>query len=352
MGTQARRRGASSAGIGAAAVGMLLGIPGTGAAQDATSAVPSVDGAQGSAAVTGWVGRAPMPTVRLEMAAAVMDGQVVVIGGMDPDGRALTTVETHDPATDTWSAGPEHPVAIHHPMAAVLDGVLYVAGGYGEGSAATRRVHRLGQDGWEAVARLPLARAAGTMVALGGQVLLAGGVDLEGTVAREMLAYDPVADAWSVLDGPPTPREHLGGAVVDGRFVTVGGRVGREHLDTVEAWDPATRTWETLPSMPTARAGLGVTATCDGGLVAIGGEDIRAGAGGTFPDVEAWDPASQAWRRLPDLPVGRHGIGVVAVGSSVLVIGGGVEAGLSASDTVEALDLSGQPGCGGTVSAP
>ncbi len=349
MGTQARRRGASAA--VASALAVLVALPGVGVAQDPTSSAPGSEGSPGPSGLI-WVTRSPMPTVRLEMAAAAMDGQVYVVGGMDAGGVALTTVEAYDVATDAWSAAPEHPAAIHHPMAAVLDGVLYVAGGYGEGSSATRRVHRLGQDGWEAVARLPLARAAGTMVALGGRLLLAGGVGLEGGLAREMLAYDPVADAWSVLDGPPTPREHLGGAIVEGRFLTVGGRIGREHVGVVEAWDSATATWEALPDMPTARAGLGVTATCDGGLVAIGGEDIRGVADGTFAAAEAYDPSSRSWRRLPDLPIGRHGIGAVSVGPTVLVIGGGVEAGLSASATVEALDLTGAPGCGGTATPP
>jgi hypothetical protein len=95
-----------------------------------------------------------------------------------------------------------------------------------------------------------------------------------------------------------------------------------------------------------------VTATCDGGLVAIGGEDIRGVQDRTFAEVETWDPGSAAWGRLADLPVGRHGLGVVAVGSLVLAIGGGTDAGLSASDTVEVLDLAGRPGCGGSPSAP
>lgn len=299
-----------------------------------------------------WTTRAPMPTSRLEMASATLDGRVVAIGGLDAAGTTLSTVETYDPVTDAWTTAPDLPVAVHHPMAAVLDGELYVAGGYGSGAAATRHVHRLATEGWQEVARLPLARAAGTMVALGGMLLLAGGLDLTGDVAREMLLYDPIADTWAVADGPPTPREHLGGAVVDGRFVTVGGRVARVQVGAVEAWDPMTSAWETLPDLPTPRAGLGVTATCDGGLVAIGGEDIRGIDDRTFTEVEAYDPLADAWRRLADLPVGRHGIAVASVGSTILVIGGGTEAGLSASATVEALDLEGLPGCGGSVSAP
>jgi N-acetylneuraminic acid mutarotase len=327
-----------------AAVVMALtgGIAGSMAAQPSPS----------SPATAGWTIRAPMPSVRLETAAAVLDGRVYVVGGLAADGTPLDIVEVYDPATDTWATGPDHPVVVHHAMAAVLDGALYVAGGYGTGGAATRRVHRLSPEGWRPVARLPLARAAGTMVALGGRLLLAGGVDLGGDPGREMLAYEPTTDAWSVIDGPPTPREHLAGAVVDGGLLTVGGRISGVHVGTVEAWDPVAATWQATSDLPTPRAGLGATATCDGVLVAIGGEDIRGVADGTFSEVEAWDPLGGTWSRLPDLPTGRHGLGVVAVGSSVLVIGGGTEAGLSASDTVLALDLAGRPGCGGTGGAP
>ncbi len=318
----------------------------------ATSAPVAGQGSPSPSHRAEWTLRMSMPTERLEMASATLDGRVVVIGGLSTSGATLDTVEVYDPATDSWATAPAHPVPVHHPMAAVLDGVLYVAGGFGPSGAATRRVHKLGPNGWEPVARLPLARAAGTMVGLGGRLLLAGGIDLSGDIGRELLIYDPVADAWSVTDGPPTPREHLGGAVADGRFLTVGGRVARQHLGTVEAWDPVTETWETLAELPTPRAGLGVTPTCDGGLVAIGGEDIRGVEDRTFQEVEAWDPVTGAWSSWALLPVGRHGISVASVGPTVLVIGGGTEAGLSASGTVEAFGVTGVPGCGGTVSAP
>jgi non-specific serine/threonine protein kinase len=339
MAAQARTRNARAAAVATLLVGSI-----TGSLAAQSSPAPS--------ATVAWTPRASMPTERLEMASAVHDGRVVVIGGLSATGATLDTVEIYDPAADTWAEGPAHPVPIHHPMAAVLDGMLYVAGGYAPSGAATRRVHRLGPNGWEQVARLPLARAAGTMVALGGRLLLAGGIDLSGDIGREMLVYDPGTDAWSVAEGPPTPREHLGGAVADGRFLTVGGRMARQHVGTAEAYDALTGTWQSLAELPTPRAGLGATATCDGGLVAIGGEDITSSAGETFPEVEAWDPVSATWSSWQPLPEGRHGVAVVSVGPTVLVIGGGTQAGLSASGTVEALDLTGIPGCGGSASPP
>jgi N-acetylneuraminic acid mutarotase len=116
-------------------------------------------------------------------------------------------------------------------------------------------------------------------------------------------------------------------------------------LGAAEAFDPATGAWEPLPDLPTPRAGLGVTATCDGGLVAIGGEDIQGTADRTFAEVESWHPATGIWERLPDLPVARHGLGVASVGSVILVVGGGPEAGMTTSAAVDALDLSGRTGC-------
>ncbi|MGH2738102.1 MAG: hypothetical protein ACRDHH_04745 [Actinomycetota bacterium] len=40
------------------------------------------------------------------------------------------------------------------------------------------------------------------------------------------------------------------------------------------------------------------------------------------------------------MPTARHGVGVVAVGTTVYVIAGGVEPGLSFSGAVEAIDLA------------
>jgi hypothetical protein len=69
--------------------------------------------------------------------------------------------------------------------------------------------------------------------------------------------------------------------------------------------------------------------------VAAGGE----GPEGTFDEVEALDALTGKWRSLPPLPTARHGLGVVAVGTTIYVLAGGPEPGLTYSDANEALDL-------------
>jgi hypothetical protein len=57
---------------------------------------------------------------------------------------------------------------------------------------------------------------------------------------------------------------------------------------------------------------------------------------GVFPHVEEYDPVTNAWRRMRDMPTPRHGMGAVTVGASIYVIGGGTVAGFGASRANEA----------------
>ena len=49
--------------------------------------------------------------------------------------------------------------------------------------------------------------------------------------------------------------------------------------------------------------------------------------GGVYPEAWAYDPSSDAWTALPDMPNPRHGLGAVAVGEDIYVIGGALEVG-------------------------
>jgi hypothetical protein len=283
-----------------------------------------------------WRRLAPVPSERTEVAAAAVGSRIWVLGGYAPDGKTLATAEVYDTATDTWSRGPDLPVAVNHAMAATLDGVLYVAGG-NDGRGPSDQVARLDGDRWRRLTPLPQGRQAGGLVALDGRLYLVGGV-VDGGLATDTQVYDPGADRWSSAAGLPTPREHLGAAASGGRVYVVGGRVRGvgNNLAAAEVFDPGAGRWSAVADLPTARGGLAATATAGGQVVAVGGE-----AAATFPEAEAFDPASGRWRSLPPLPTPRHGLGVVAVGEVVYVLAGGPRPGLHTSSANEAIDLGG-----------
>jgi non-specific serine/threonine protein kinase len=313
-----------------AASAVTLAVMLAGCTAQAPTPAPTPSAAGGS-----WRALAPAPTTRTEVVAAASGDRVYVVGGLRTGGDSLAAVEVFDTAAGTWAAGPDLPVAVDHAMATTVDGVVHVFGGYLDNGTPSDRAFRLDGDAWRDVAALPEGRAAGTAAAHGKAVYVAGGIGPDG-LAREMLVYDAAADRWSTAPGPPTPREHLGGAGFGGLVYTVGGRVGGlgGNLDAFEAYDPGTRRWTTLPPLPTARGGLSAAATCNGLVVAVGGEEKA-----TFAEAEAYDVRAGRWRTLAPLPTPRHGLGVVAIGATLYTFAGGPHPGLNVADVTEAIDL-------------
>ena len=283
-----------------------------------------------------WRQLAVVPTSRTEVAAAADGPLILVAGGYTGDGATVATVEVLDTTTQTWTAGPDLPVAVNHAMAATVDDTVYVFGGYEHGNVPSRAAFRLEPSGWRRVADLPTGVAAGTAVEVGGIVYLAGGIVTGGTLSDRTLVYDVAADRWSTAAGLPTPREHLGGAGFGGLVYTVGGRTAADgNLTAFEVFDPRTGDWALRPDLPTRRGGLAAAATCNGQVIAVGGE-----AQETFAEAEAFDVASGTWRSLPDLPTPRHGLGVVAIGPTLYTLAGGPHPGLHVAGATEAIDLS------------
>lgn len=75
-------------------------------------------------------------------------------------------------------------------------------------------------------------------------------------------------------------------------------------------------------------------ATAGGGAVV--GREVPAG---TSREVELYDAATDTWSCGPDLPTPRHGIGIVAIGSTISVLTGGPLPFESKIAVCEALDL-------------
>jgi hypothetical protein len=77
----------------------------------------------------GWSLGLAMPLARSEHAVVELDGRVWVLGGYPPGRLPSNLVQIHDPVAGRWTLGPRLPQPIHHVMAAVVDGRLYVIGG-------------------------------------------------------------------------------------------------------------------------------------------------------------------------------------------------------------------------------
>jgi N-acetylneuraminic acid mutarotase len=279
---------------------------------------------------------APLLSVRQEHAVAVLGGEVLVIGGFTPD--ATDSVEAYDPASDLWRALAPFPSVLHHANVAVVGERLFVAGFY-VGSSFTSasgevfEYDRAG-DAWAARSPLPAGteRASACVAALDGLVYLFGGAR-DGSVS-DASVYDPGTDAWRELPRLPEAREHCAAGAIGGRIVIAGGRANGIGGFQPNTWlfDPETETYAPGAPLLTARGGV-AGAVIDDRLFLFGGEGNASDPSGVFPQVEAYDPATDAWQAFPDMLFPRHGLGAATDGERIYLPGGASQQGFGAEDT-------------------
>ncbi len=285
-----------------------------------------------------WEDGAPLPEARAEVVSTVVNGKILVIGGVRGDGSASKRVDAYDPVADDWGRLPDLPIALHHPAAASWKGRVYVVGGYRHDGKRARALLVFRGGKWRFGPRLPAERAAAGAAVVGHTLVVAGGVGPNG-LAKSALLYNLRTGRWQFAPGPK-PREHLGVTAWGGKVYVVGGRTAgfASNLRTFQRYLPKLRRWENLPPVPRPRGGTGAAAL-DGSIVSVGGE----ATGGTIRFVYRYRIASRRWFRLPDLPTPRHGLGVAAVGGRVYALGGGTVPGLSVSTANESLALATSP---------
>ncbi len=329
---------------GLVAVGVGSSIYALGGAVEATHAQSTavaevLDLAAPAPSGSDWRRVKDAPTARQQLAAAPGAGTLWLFGGLTDSG-ATAKVEGYDPAIDTWKAGPDLPLALHHQMAVSYHEELVVLGGWTPvGSNLTGgisdRVFALRDGAWVELPRLNRPRAGGAAAVVGNWIVVMGG-QADGKLIATTEVFD--GSYWRDVAAIPTPRDHLAAVADDDYVYAVGGRAlsADKNTGALERYDLGTDTWQKLPDMPTARGGLGA-ALAGRRIVAVGGESVT----GVYDTVEAFDLDLGTWATLSPVGVGRHGLVVVGVGPSIYALVGATEpTHARSSAVVEVLDLS------------
>ena len=128
---------------------------------------------------------------------------------------------------------------------------------------------------------------------------------------------------WRRIVPPPIPPAGGMAAAWTGRQLVVwGGQAADGHQPAGDgaAYDPAADRWDVLPPAPIA-ARFGASAVWTGREVLFwGGQD---GTGTTFADGAAYDPSVGRWRAVPAAPIGaRTSHQAVWTGTDMVVWGG------------------------------
>ncbi len=265
-----------------------------------------------------WTNASPMSAPRQSLASSVVEGKVYLIGGESSESY-VGLVEVYEPTTDTWTTASPMPTARNWITSSVVDGRIYVFGGewFDEesdegGVSDTVEVYNPASDSWVSASPMPTARSAATSSVVDGKVYVFGGWGA--SVFDILEIYDPITDSWSPGSPMPTARYGASSSVVDGKIYVIGG--GGTPLNKVEVYNPASDSWAAARGMPTSRWGLS-SSVADGKIYALGG------IGGRILDtVEVYDPITDIWTICGPMPTARVGLASSTVNDKIYIFGG------------------------------
>jgi len=204
----------------------------------------------------------------------------------------------------------------------------YIARGtYADGTSAEAIAQgHLGT--WTTKASMSQTRFDFAAAVAGGRVYALGGLDGSGqgsSLLGSVEAYDPLSNQWSSRHSM-SPRAGLAAGTIDDRFVyAVGGDIsGACPVDTLEMYDSVADAWTTKAPMPGGPRRLLSAAVVGRKLYAIGGElnECFTTSGTVLGRMEAYDPDTDQWTRLPDMPTARRFFGAGVVNGIIYAVGG------------------------------
>ncbi len=250
---------------------------------------------------------------------------------------ALNRLDIYDPASDQWSHGADLPHAVTH-QAALLDdatGTIWMAGGFigDEPGVATDEVWKYdpAADQWSAAPSLPLPVGGGQLALIGRTLHYVGGVGADrdtGLADHWTLDLTDPDAVWKAgLAGLIQPRIHFGIGVIDGAIYVVGGEIHHDtnpiEIASVERYDPATDTWTRVADLPYTRSHIvPSTFAFDGKLYVVGGQSTQINAP-SLNDVLVYDPAVDQWQEAGDFPEGRFSPSARIIDGEYVIISGG-----------------------------
>ena len=283
--------------------------------------------------------------------AATTNGRLRVLA-IDDEGAETEAFSTSDFVIEArWQTQPLIPNAVERTWAASDGKYIYLLGGRrtADSTTSVNTLQRLdpaaSSPTWEPLANMPVAMNGAKSVVINGKLYLPGGFNVTSDFERNLHVYDIAANSWTTLAAPPkglllyglTANNASGVFYVTGGTESSSGPASAAVAD-VSVYNISTNTWSTLPSMATPRAGH-ESVLANGKLYVVGG----ASGTGAIASGEVFDFTTQKWSPIAPMPLPRQYAGSALAtnteGRLVWLIFGG-ESGTAYPSAINAYDFA------------
>jgi N-acetylneuraminic acid mutarotase len=308
-----------------------------------------------------WASGPNLPGAIGEVAGGIIGTKMYLVGeSWNSTNNAATFA--YDLVTGQWSNNlAQRPHKGNHHTAEVINGKLYLFGGFGDNSPGKVQIYNPATNQWSLGANMPWNTGSANSAVIGGKVYVFGGIVGQNTVTQGGI-YDPATNSWAATAPAPMPqgRNHAAFATDGQRLFVFGGRgpgsgdsnIVANGFNTVQIYNPATNSWvssatpgSTLAPLPIGRGGMGKAVYVNGEFYVIGGETKDGpGAvnGNVYNRVDIYNPTTNTWRTGKEMPTARHGIFPMLYNGKLYVGAGGTKAAFSISNIFEIYTVSAQ----------
>lgn len=261
-----------------------------------------------------WKSLADAPQNKFESMGAVVNGKLYVMGGYrNASVEATAQVASFDPATDTWTTLRDMPEPLSHSGTATDKHYIYLAGGYvgdwqGTSTPVTRHVWRYdtSKDAWTSMLSLPANRSASALVRVGRKLHFFGGLDQRKRDRADHWTLDlRHPTRWIAAPSMPDPRNHLGYVETGGNIYAIGGQHDLDEAhgndDQVDAFNVVTNVWTQVASLPQPTSHThNATLSNGGNVIILGGSTTDEKP---LQDLMEYNPATNKWTSIGQLPI-------------------------------------------------
>ncbi|XP_053880007.1 kelch-like protein 29 isoform X1 [Malaclemys terrapin pileata] len=254
-----------------------------------------------------WYPLASLPFYDREFFSVVSAGDNIYLSGGMESGVTLSDVWCYMSLLDNWNLVSRMTVPRCRHNSLVYDGKIYTIGGVGvAGNVDHVERYDTITNQWETIAPLPKAVHSAAATVCGGKIYVFGGVNEAGRAAGVLQSYVPQTNAWSFIESPMIDNKYAPAVTLNGFIFILGGAYAR----ATTIYDPEKGNIKAGPNMNHSRQFCSAV-VLDGKIYATGG--IVSSEGPALGNMEAYDPKTNTWTLLPNMPcpVFRHGCVVI-----------------------------------------
>ena len=178
-------------------------------------------------------------------------------------------------------------------------------------------------ESWETIPSIgkPTARHEAAFVGFEGKMYLIGGRRV-----NPVDVFDPSNNRWSAKSATPLELHHFQAVTFADRIYLMGAMTGpypkEKPLEQIVAYEPKSDKFELLHKIPADRRRGGAGAVVYQDKIYLVGGITNGHIDGYQPWLDAYDPKSGRWRKLPDAPHARDHFQAVVIGDRLYAAGG------------------------------